>query len=423
MGMRPLARLRAHQRELPDVIASVESTLMPTYARAPVTFVAGEGCELIDDTGRRYLDFIAGVAVCALGHAHPAITAAVSAQAARLVHASNLYHHEPSGELARELVRRSGLRGVFFCNSGAEANEAAFKLARKRAFRNGEPLRTTILACSGSFHGRTLGALAATANPHYREGFGTLPADFEFVPFNDAAALEARMDATVAAVIVEPVQGESGVHVASDAFLRAARRLCDEHDALLIFDEVQCGIGRIGSLFAFESFGIVPDVVTLAKALANGVPIGALLAGARAADGFEPGDHGSTFGGSPLAAAAALAHLRVRDAMDLDAHVARRSSQLFAALGDLISRRPTIFGPPRGKGLLIGVPVLEPYQSGNLVARARGHGLLLGTAGGNTIRLAPPLIVSANEIERAAAILEDVTGLPAQPVMRLRGLP
>ena len=259
--------------------------------------------------------------------------------------------------------RRSGLRGVFFCNSGAEANEAAFKLARKRAFRNGEPLRTTILACSGSFHGRTLGALAATANPHYREGFGTLPADFEFVPFNDEAALEARMDATVAAVIVEPVQGESGVHVASDAFLRAARRLCDEHDALLIFDEVQCGIGRIGSLFAFESFRLVPDVVTLAKALANGVPIGALLAGARAADGFEPGDHGSTFGGSPLAAAAALAHLRVRDAMDLDAHVARRSSQLFAALGDLVSRSPTIFGPPRGKGLLIGVPVLEPYES------------------------------------------------------------
>ncbi len=391
------------------MIASVESALLPAYARAPVTFVAGEGCELIDDAGRRYLDFIAGVAVCALGHAHPAITAAVSAQAARLVHASNLYHHEPSGELARELVRRSGMRGVFFCNSGAEANEAAFKLARKRAFRNGEPQRTTIIACSGSFHGRTLGALAATANPHYREGFGPLPSDFEFVPFNDVAALEARMDATIAAVIIEPVQGESGVHVASDAFLRTARRLCDEHDALLIFDEVQCGAGRIGPLFAFESFGIVPDVVTLAKALANGVPIGTLLAGARAAGGFEPGDHGSTFGGSPLAAAAALAHLRVRDAMDLGAHVARRSSQLFAALGDLVSRVPAIFGPPRGKGLLVGLPVLEPYQSTELVTHARDRGLLLGTAGGNTIRFAPPLIVSPNEIERAVAILETAT--------------
>lgn len=364
------------------MIANVDCPLLPAYARAPVTFVSGEGCELIDDTGRRYLDFIAGVAVCALGHAHPAITAAVSAQAARLVHASNLYHHEPSGELARELIRRSAMRGVFFCNSGTEANEAAFKLVRKRAFRNGEPQRTTILACSGSFHGRTLGALAATSNPHYREGFGPLPGDFEFVPFNNTAALEARMDAAVAAVIVEPVQGESGVHVASDAFLRAARRLCDEHDALLIFDEIQCGTGRVGSLFAFESFGIVPDVVTLAKALANGVPIGALLAGARAAGGFEPGDHGSTFGGSPLAAAAALAHLGVRDAMDLDAHVARRSSQLFASLGALVSRRRAMFGPARGKGLLVGLPVLEPYHAGDLVARARERGLLLGTAGG-----------------------------------------
>ena len=390
------------------MIANAESPLLPAYARAPVTFVAGEGCELIDDTGRRHLDFIAGVAVCALGHAHPAITAAVSAQAARLVHASNLYHHEPSGELARELIRRSGMRGVFFCNSGTEANEAAFKLARKRASRIGEPLRTTILACSGSFHGRTLGALAATSNPHYREGFGPLPGDFEFVVFNDVAALEARMDATVAAVIIEPVQGESGVHVASDAFLRAARRLCDEHDALLIFDEIQCGAGRVGTLFAFESFGIVPDVVTLAKALANGVPIGALLAGARAAGGFEPGDHGSTFGGSPLAAAAALAHLNVRDGTDLDAHVARRSSQLFAALGGLVSRRRAMFGPPRGKGLLVGLPVAAPYRAADVVARARERGLLLGTAGDDTIRFAPPLIVGAREIEAAVAILDNL---------------
>jgi acetylornithine/N-succinyldiaminopimelate aminotransferase len=423
VGLRSVARLRPDQCELPHVIANLQSPLLPAYARAPVTFVAGEGCELIDDGGRRYLDFIAGVAVCALGHAHPAITAAVGAQAARLVHASNLYHHEPSGELARELISRSGMRGVFFCNSGAEANEAAFKLARKRAFRNGDPRRTTILACGGSFHGRTLGALAATSNPQYREGFGPLPADFEFVEFNDVAALEARMDATVAAVIVEPVQGESGVHVASDGFLRAARRLCDEHDALLIFDEVQCGAGRVGTLFAFESFGIVPDVVTLAKALANGVPIGALLAGARAAGGFEPGDHGSTFGGSPLAAAAALAHLRVRDATNLDAHVARRSSQLFASLRALVSRRRAIFAPPRGKGLLVGIPVLEPYRAGDLVDRARECGLLLGTAGGNTIRFAPPLIVSANEIERAIAILDGISSALAQTVMPLRGLP
>ena len=192
---------------------------------------------------------------------------------------------------------------------------------------------------------------------------------------------------------------------------------------MLIFDEVQCGTGRIGTLFAFESFGIVPDVVTLAKALANGVPIGALLAGARAAGGFEPGDHGSTFGGSPLAAAAALAHLKVRDAMGLDAHVARRSSQLFALLGELATRHPAIFGAPRGKGLLSGLPTFEPYRAGDLVARARESGLLLGTAGGNTVRFAPPLIVTAGEIERAVAILDDVASAPEQPVMRLRGLP
>lgn len=423
MGLRPVARLRAHQCELPDVIPNVESPLLPTYARAPVTFVAGEACELIDDAGRRYLDFIAGVAVCALGHAHPAITAAVSAQAAQLVHASNLYHHEPSGELARELIRRSGMSGVFFCNSGAEANEAAFKLARKRAFRNGEPQRTTILACSGSFHGRTLGALAATSNPQYREGFGPLPADFEFVRFDDVAALEARIDETIAAVIIEPVQGESGVHVASDAFLRAARRLCDSHDALLIFDEIQCGTGRLGTLFAFESFGIVPDVVTLAKALANGVPIGALLAGARAAGGFEPGDHGSTFGGSPLAAAAALAHLNVRDETDLDANVARRSSQLFAGLGRLALRFPAIFGAPRGRGLLAGLPVFSPYDAVSIVAHARERGLLLGTAGGNTVRFAPPLVVSADDVERSLAVLDAVASTLGQPALQSRGLP
>jgi len=405
------------------VIAQANGPLLRTYARAPVTFVAGEGCNLIDDRGRRYLDFIAGIAVCALGHAHPAITAAIAAQAARLVHASNLYHHEPSGELARELVARSGMRGVFFCTSGSEANEAAIKLARKLASRRGEPERTTILACEGSFHGRTLGSLAATWNPHYREGFGPMPAGFEFVPFNDVKALEARMDSTVAALIVEPIQGEGGVHVASDEFLRAARRLCDEHRALLIFDEVQCGMGRMGTLFAFESFGVVPDVVTLAKALANGVPIGALLAGERAAAGFEPGDHGSTFGGSPLAAAAALAHLKVRDSLDLDAQVARRSSRLFAALAELASTWPTMFGKPRGKGLLLGLPVLKPYDAAAIVASARESGLLLGTAAGNTIRFAPPLIVSAKDVDDAVALLDAVARVNALELHPLRGLP
>jgi acetylornithine/N-succinyldiaminopimelate aminotransferase len=389
------------------VTASVEnSALLPTYQRAPVTIVAGEGCEVIDHRGRRYLDFFAGIAVCALGHAHPAIADAVAEQARTLVHVSNLYDHEPAGRLARELVKRSGLRGAFFCNSGTEANEAAIKLARKRAHRRGEVGRTTILACTGSFHGRTLGALAATANPTYKEGFAPLPGGFAFTPFNDVLALDAAIDDHVAAFIVEPVQGESGVHVADKAFLAAARRLCDERGALLIFDEIQCGMGRLGKLFASEFFGIKPDVVTLAKALANGLPIGALLAGERAADGFAPGDHGSTFGGSPIPCAAALAHLRVRDELDLDSHVRLRSEQLFAGLRQLIAAFADGFEAPRGAGLLIGLPVRAPYSADAIRDAARERGLLVGTAGGNTVRFAPPLIISEKDTSRALNLTE-----------------
>ncbi|HEY9085371.1 MAG TPA: aspartate aminotransferase family protein [Candidatus Tyrphobacter sp.] len=385
------------------------NALLDTYNRAPITIVSGRGCELVDSEGRRYLDFIAGIAVCALGHAHPAITEAVEDQARRLVHASNLYSHEPAGTLARELARRSGMARVFFCNSGTEANEAAIKLARKAAFRRNESGRTTILACAGSFHGRTLGALAATENPKYREGFGPLPGGFAFTKFNNAGDLERQVDDRVAAVIVEPVQGESGIHPADVAFLQAARRLCDERGALLIFDEIQCGMGRSGPLFAFQHFGVRPDIVTLAKALANGLPIGAMLASERAAEAFQPGDHGSTFGGSPVPAAAALAHLRVRDELDLEQRVAERSEQLFDALRGLASRHGNVFGEPRGLGLLVGVPVRAPFDAKKIQAAARELGLLIGTAGGNTVRIAPPLIVSEEEVRRAVGILDDST--------------
>jgi acetylornithine/N-succinyldiaminopimelate aminotransferase len=383
-----------------------EEALLPTYNRAPITFVAGEGCELIDDRGRRYLDCIAGIAVCALGHAHPAIADAVARQARTLVHASNLYHHEPAASLARELVARAGMCGAFFCNSGTEANEAAIKLARKCAYRQGEPERNTILACTGSFHGRTLGSLAATSNPDYKVGFGPLPHGFAFAPFNDVEALDAAIGKHVAALIVEPVQGESGVHVAKAEFLAAARRLCDERGALLIFDEIQCGMGRTGSLFAFQRFDVVPDVVTLAKALAGGLPIGALLANERAGGALQPGDHGSTFGGSPIPCAAALAHLRLRDELDLDARVRARSLQLFALLARLAAVNPGWFGPPRGLGLLIGLPVLAPHEASAVAAAARECGLLIGTAGGNTLRFAPPLIVSQADVGRAVSLLQ-----------------
>ncbi|MHB8433304.1 MAG: acetylornithine/succinylornithine family transaminase [Candidatus Tyrphobacter sp.] len=386
---------------------SARGPLMNTYNRAPITIVSGHGCTLVDSEGRQYLDFIAGIAVCALGHAHPAIAQAVEDQARRLVHASNLYAQEPSGTLAHELVRRSGMSAAFFCNSGSEANEAAIKLARKWAFRRNEPRRTTILACTGSFHGRTLGALAATDNARYREGFAPLPAGFAFVRFNDAADVHRKVDDRVAAVLVEPVQGESGVHPAEAEFLRAARAACNERGALLIFDEIQCGMGRIGPLFAFQRFGVRPDVLTMAKALANGLPIGVMLAGDRAAGAFEPGDHGSTFGGSPVPAAAALAHLRVRDELDLETRVLERSSLLFEKLRDLAARHAGVLGAPRGIGLLAGIPVNDPSDAKAIQTAARERGLLLGTAGGNTLRIAPPLIVSEEEVARGVALLDE----------------
>ncbi|MGH7737976.1 MAG: aspartate aminotransferase family protein [Candidatus Tyrphobacter sp.] len=383
------------------------STLLATYDPAPITIVSGHGCTLVDSHGREYLDFIGGIAVCALGHCHPAITAAIEEQAKRLVHASNLYTHEPALTLATQLTKRSGMARAFFCNSGTEANEAAIKLARKWAFRAGEARRTTILACTGSFHGRTLGSLAATDNAKYRHGFAPLPGGFAFAKFNDGSDLESKVNDRVAAVLVEPVQGESGVHVAERSFLQAARRLCDERGALLIFDEIQCGMGRLGPLFAFEHFGVRPDVVTVAKALANGLPIGAMLANERAAGAFAPGDHGSTFGGSPVPAAAGLAHLRVRDELGLQGRVEERSAQVFAALRELQKKHARTLGDLRGLGLLVGIGVRTPYEAKAVQTAARERGLLVGTAGGNTLRFAPALIVGEHDVERAIEIVDD----------------
>jgi predicted acetylornithine/succinylornithine family transaminase len=377
----------------------MNDALLANYNRAPVTFVRGEGCRLFDDTGGSYLDCIAGIAVCSLGHAHPEITEAVCQQARTLVHVSNLYYSEPAGQLAVELVERSGLARAFFCNSGTEANEAAIKLARKRAFRLEQYDRRTILACSGSFHGRTMGALAATANPHYHEGFEPLPQGFAFTPFNDVEALKRNLDEHVAAFLVEPVQGESGVHPATREFLATARRLCDERGALLVFDEIQCGMGRLGPLFAYEAFGIMPDVITMAKALANGLPIGAMLVSEAASNALRPGDHGTTFGGSPVPAAAALAHLRVRDRGELARNAGERSRQFFETLAEF---------RPRGMGLLIGIPVDASTPVADVVTTLRERGVLVGSAGGNTLRLAPPLIISAEEVQEACAAIAGV---------------
>jgi acetylornithine/N-succinyldiaminopimelate aminotransferase len=375
--------------------------LLKNYNRAPVNFVRGEGVWLLDDRGERYLDLVAGIAVCALGHSHPAIAGAIAAQAATLVHCSNLYHHEPAGELANKLAAVSGFERVFFCNSGTEANEAAIKLARKRAFRRGRGERNVILACRNSFHGRTLGALAATDNPKYHEGFEPLPGGFAFTPFNDVAALERALDARTAALIVEPVQGESGVFPATREFLQAARRITAERGALLIFDEIQTGMGRTGTLFAFRHFGVRPDVVTLAKALANGLPIGAVLIAEEAAAALQPGDHGTTFGGSPVPCAAALAHLDLRERMDLDRHVTAMGKLLLDELHQIAASDRERFGEPRGIGLMLGLPVLEPFAAQDVVDAALAERLLVNAAGSNTLRFVPPLIIGEEELREA----------------------
>ncbi len=381
--------------------------LLKNYGRAPITIVRGEGVWLIDDRGDRYLDLVAGIAVCALGHAHPAIVGAVAAQASTLVHCSNLYYHEPAGELANRLAEASGFERVFFCNSGAEANEGALKLARKRAWRNGEPDRNVLLACNNSFHGRTMGALAATDNPKYHEGFEPLPRGFAFTPLNDIAALDAAIDEHTAAFIVEPVQGESGVTPATVEFLQAARRICDERGALLIFDEVQCGVGRLGTLFAYKHFGVKPDVITLAKALANGLPIGAVLIAKHVESALQPGDHGTTYGGSPVPCAAALAHLNLRERMDLDAHVRDVGGFLMDELRDIAREWPDRFHEPRGIGLMLGLPVKAPHTTKTIVDACLERKLLANGAGQNTLRFVPPLIITREEIRDAMSRMRD----------------
>ena len=381
--------------------------LMANYRRLEINIVRGEGCWLYDESGNAYLDLVAGIAVCALGHAHPRIARAVAEQAATLVHVSNLVHHEPAGTLADRLAELSGFDAVFFCNSGSEANEAAIKLARKHAWRRGEKDRNVILAAGGSFHGRTMGALAATDNPAYHEGFEPLPRGFAHVPFNDIAALEAAIDGTTACFLVEPVQGESGVVPATKEYLAAARRLCDERGALLIFDEVQCGMGRLGRLFAHQFYDVRPDAFTLAKSLANGLPIGTLIVRGEAATSLRPGDHGTTFGGSPVPAAAALEHLAIRDVVDLDAHVTAIGALLRDELAAIARDHADVFEEPRGHGLMLGLPVREPLKAADFIPHGLDNGVFINAAGRNTLRFVPPLILSAEEVRTAAQRLRE----------------
>ncbi|MCC6203048.1 MAG: aspartate aminotransferase family protein [Gammaproteobacteria bacterium] len=379
---------------------------MPTYKRLAVRFTHGSGPYLWDEAGRRYLDALSGVAVCGLGHAHPAIAAAICEQAGKLLHTSNLYGVTLQEELARRLLDKSGLRAAFFCNSGAEANEAAIKLARKRGADRGIAT-PTIIVTERSFHGRTLATLSATGNAKIQAGFAPLLPGFVHVPFDDVAAIErvlaSRHD--VVALLVEPVQGEGGINVPAADYLPRLRALCDEHGLLLMLDEVQTGMCRSGRWFAYQHHAITPDVMTLAKGLGNGFPIGACLAGERAAGVFGPGNHGSTFGGSPLASRVALTVLDVLEQGDYAVRAAALGTRMLGALRQQLGQVLGVVSV-RGLGLLLGIELDRPCAA--IVEQALAAGLLLNVTGERVIRLLPPLVITDAE---ADDIVASVVGL------------
>ena len=381
-------------------------TLLPVYNRIDVVFERGAGAWLWDREGRRYLDFTSGIAVCALGHAHPHLVAALTAQARRLWHVSNLFRIAELERLAARLVAHSFADTVFVCNSGAEAVEACIKLVRRHFWARGEPQRHRIVTFEGSFHGRTLATISAAGSRRLTEGFAPLLDGFDIVPFGDLAAVEAAVGSHTAAVMIEPVQGEGGVRAATAEFLQGLRRLCDERELLLVYDEVQCGMGRTGRLFAHEWAGAQPDVMALAKGLGGGFPIGACLATARAAEAMTPGTHGSTFGGNPLACAVANAVLDILCEAGFLEGVQAKGQHLRAALDDLAERYPTAIAEVRGLGLMLGIKVHGDHHA--FAARLRERGLLTVPAADNVLRLLPPLIVGDEEIQEAIRILEAV---------------
>ncbi|MCJ7671611.1 MAG: acetylornithine transaminase [Acidimicrobiia bacterium] len=381
---------------------------MQTYARQEVAFVRGEGSVLWDSEGKRYLDFLSGLAVTSLGHAHPAVADALSEQARTLLHVSNLYYNDLQPRLAARLDGLLGGGGrVFFANSGAEANECAIKLARRHGQTNGGAQRHEIVAAYGSFHGRTLASLAATGQPQKHEAFQPLPPGFRHVPFGDLDALAAALDGRACAVLLEAVQGEGGVQPAPAGYLQAVRTLCDEREALLMVDEVQTGLGRTGRWFGFEHSGVRPDVVTLAKALGNGVPIGACWARDDIAPALRVGDHATTFGGQPLAASAALAVLDVMEAVDVPTLAAAAGRRLAAALEALPGVRSV-----RGLGLLLAAELDEGLDAGVVARRCLEAGLVLNAVTPTALRLAPSLLVSDDEIDEAVAILASILAVP-----------
>jgi acetylornithine/N-succinyldiaminopimelate aminotransferase len=383
---------------------SATSHLLPVFARVDLAFERGEGAWLIATNGERYLDFTSGVAVNALGHAHPQLVAALQEQATRLWHMSNLFKSPDGERLAARLCEQSFADFVFFANSGAEAMECAIKVTRKHHAAKGHPERYRIITFEGAFHGRTLATLAATGSAKYLEGFGPPMDGFDQVAHGDLDAVKKAIGPQTAGILIEPVQGEGGVRTAPVSFFRALRELCDQHGLLLAFDEVQTGMGRTGDLFAYKRLGVKPDVMSLAKALGGGFPIGACLATAEAASGMTPGSHGSTFGGNPLAIAAANAVLDVMLKPGFFDHVQKMSLLLKQKLASVVDRYPSVLSEVRGEGLLVGVKAVVP--SGDLVNALRDQKLLTVGAGDNVVRFLAPLIVNEAEIDHSIGCLE-----------------
>lgn len=383
-----------------------DKVFIGTYARYPSAMVKGAGCRLVDADGREYLDFLSGIAVCALGHCHPAVTEAIRRQAGELVHVSNLYYTVPQIELAELLTGNSFGEKIFLANSGAEANEAAIKLARIHA---GEG-RYQVISLAGSFHGRTLATVAATGQPKFHKGFEPLPEGFLHAPFGDLQALEKMITGSTCAILCEPLQGEGGVRPLGKGYLRGIRELCDRHGLLLIFDEIQTGLGRTGTLFAYEQLGVRPDILTMAKALGNGLPIGAMMTTTEIAAALTPGTHASTFGGNPVASAAAVATLQIMLEDGFLAGVRQKGAYFQAELNKLAGRFPDLIGSVRGMGLLVGAVLTEKGvgQGAAIVARMFERGFLMNFAGNVALRFVPPLIVTEEEIDRIVAALAEV---------------
>jgi acetylornithine aminotransferase/acetylornithine/N-succinyldiaminopimelate aminotransferase len=389
-----------------DWVERGEKVFVGTYSRFPVAMVKGEGCRLWDADGREYLDFLTGIAVCSLGHCHPKVVEAITSQASELIHVSNLFHTRPQIELAELLLANSFADRIFMANSGAEANEAAIKLARKYSGAD----RFEIISLDGSFHGRTLATVAATAQPKFHQGFEPLPQGFIHAPFGDPAEIEKRITEKTCAVLCEPIQGESGVRPLESDYLQAIRALCDKHGLLLIFDEVQTGMGRTGSLFAYEQLGVTPDIMTLAKALGNGLPISAMLTREKIATALGVGSHASTFGGNPVAAAAAVAVMRTMLEDGFFDDVNERATYFSGRLDGLSKRFPDLATGVRGRGMHLGLLLTDKgiKLGATMVQDLFSRGVLINFAGNRVLRFVPPLIVAREDIDQLIDNLAEV---------------